>query len=121
MQRETGNPAVILKAKFLFTVYCGSSKGLSWNGQPVPTWSEIADRARQAAIDAGREISLDGIEPGSVNDHWYTVALSIAPNAPMGDGLTALQVPSGDALTAQLEYTYDCNAEKIAALHRYFE
>jgi hypothetical protein len=50
-------------ARALFGAYLHSSGGLSWDGKPVPTWSEVLAKA------------------GAVPSHWRHVASAVAPRS----------------------------------------
>ena len=105
------NPRICESAKFLFAVYCASSKGKSWNGEPVPTWSEIQTRATERRVADGFTPDPDGIEPGSVNEHWYNTAM--AAGAPL-PGSTREQI------AMHIENVFDGDAEYTAAFWRYW-
>lgn len=64
---------IVAEAKRMYATYLGSSLGLSWNSEPVPTWDELGVRD---TMETDSE-PVDYIRPGSVRDHWCAVAEDI--------------------------------------------
>ncbi len=104
-------PDTIRAAKYLFAIYCGSSKGLTHDGRAVPTWDQIVLRAQESQAEKGIEHDPDGIDPGYVPNHWCAVAEAAGNPTP----------PAGDQLAMTLDAVYNHDGEKAAAFHRYYE
>lgn len=51
---EERDPAVMLRARDFYSVYCASSDGKNYQGLPCPAWDALTE---------------------AVRGHWYTVAL----------------------------------------------